>query len=72
MINILFGVAVLGFIHALIPSHWIPLAALSRQHRWSKLTTMKNAFLMAFAHISSTILLGILLGYMGFKMNDKL
>lgn len=65
MIQLLLGILLLGFVHALIPNHWLPLVAVAKAENWSKKDVTKIAFLSALAHVSGTVLLGIVLGNVG-------
>lgn len=65
MIQLLLGILLLGFVHALIPNHWLPLVAVAKAENWSKKDVAKVAFLSALAHVSGTVLLGIVLGNVG-------
>lgn len=65
MIQLLLGILLLGFVHALIPNHWLPLVAVAKAENWSKKDLTKIAFLSALAHVSGTVLLGIVLGNVG-------
>lgn len=65
MYSLVIGVLALGIVHALIPNHWLPLVAVAKAERWSKRDLTKIAFLSALAHVSGTVLLGIVLGNVG-------
>ncbi|HUC79952.1 MAG TPA: hypothetical protein VMR70_03515 [Flavisolibacter sp.] len=65
MIQLLLGVLLLGLIHALIPNHWLPLVAVAKAEGWSKRDLTKIAFASALAHVTGTVLLGIVLGNVG-------
>lgn len=65
MIQLLLGTLLLGLVHALIPNHWLPLVAVAKAERWSKKELTKVSFLSALAHVSGTVLLGIVLGNVG-------
>lgn len=65
MIQLVLGILLLGFVHALIPNHWLPLVAVAKAENWSKSEVTRIAFLSALAHVSGTVLLGIVLGNVG-------
>ncbi|MBE7170494.1 MAG: hypothetical protein INR73_07885 [Williamsia sp.] len=65
MIQLILGILLLGLVHALIPNHWLPLVAVAKAENWSKRDLTKIAFLSALAHVSGTVLLGIVLGNVG-------
>lgn len=68
MVGIIIGSFVLSLTHALIPNHWFPLAAISRSEKWSKTESIKITALIGFLHTLSTILFGILVGFIGLSL----
>lgn len=58
-------VAAVGVLHTLVPDHWAPIVVIARQRAWSRLRTMRAAALAGFGHVSSTLLLGIVLWVLG-------
>jgi nickel/cobalt exporter len=65
MTQLLAGSIILSLLHALIPSHWLPVLAIGRTERWSVRELTNIAFYCAFAHAFSTVLIGIGLGLAG-------
>lgn len=65
MTQLLLGILLLGLVHALIPNHWLPLVAVAKAENWSKRDLIRIAFLSALAHVTGTVLLGIVLGNVG-------
>lgn len=65
MLSLLVGILALGLVHALIPNHWLPLVAVAKAEGWSKKDVTRVAFLSALAHVTGTVLLGIVLGNVG-------
>ena len=61
----------LGIVHALIPNHWLPLVAVAKAEGWSKKDVIRIAFISALAHVSGTVLLGIVLGNVGQTLADR-
>lgn len=57
-----FGV---GFLHALLPTHWLPFALTSHARRWSLLLTLEVTTFAAGAHVLSTALLGVIAAVLG-------
>lgn len=66
--QILWGSLGLSLIHAAIPSHWIPLVVISQTEQWSKIETIWATVLTGLAHIFSTILIGISVGLLGYRL----
>ncbi|MBK7880005.1 MAG: hypothetical protein JNK69_00690 [Saprospiraceae bacterium] len=69
MYQIITGTILVSILHALIPSHWIPLISVSKTSNWTKNETLKITFFVGLCHVLSSILLGVLIGFIGFKLN---
>lgn len=65
MYPLLAGSAVLSFFHALIPSHWLPILAVSQHEHWSLQKTLRMTLLIGMAHVLSTVLLGVIIAGVG-------
>lgn len=68
---IIIGAFLLSIVHASIPNHWIPLVALSKSEKWNEKTTLGVTAIAGFAHTLSTIMIGIIVGFMGYKLSDS-
>lgn len=51
------SVVAVGVLHTIVPDHWVPIAILARQHRWSRSQTMKAALQAGTGHVVTTLLL---------------
>jgi putative Mn2+ efflux pump MntP len=69
MWQIFVGSVILSIIHALIPNHWLPLIAIGKTERWTQRETLSATLITALAHIASTILIGIAVGFIGYKLS---
>ncbi len=67
----MFGSLLLSVLHACIPNHWIPLVAIGRAERWGRSETLLFTGIVGLAHASSTILIGILVGLLGYELSDR-
>lgn len=72
MNSIFIGSLLISLLHAVIPSHWLPLLAISRKEQWSLKETEQVTFLSGLAHVLSTIVIGILLGMIGIELSDHI
>ncbi|MCX7834305.1 MAG: hypothetical protein N2490_08870 [Ignavibacteria bacterium] len=70
MTGIILGSLVLSITHALIPNHWFPIAAISRSEKWSKSESIKITSFIGFLHTLSTIIFGILVGFIGLRLKE--
>lgn len=71
MIPIIVGSFLLSIVHALVPNHWIPLVAIGRTERWSKAETLTATAFAGIAHTLSTIIFGIVVGFLGYTISSK-
>jgi nickel/cobalt exporter len=69
MIQIFIGSVLLSLLHAVLPNHWLPLLAIGRKEKWTTQEVTSVALLCGLAHAASTILIGILLGFLGYKLS---
>ncbi|MEA3475753.1 MAG: hypothetical protein U9R23_04865 [Candidatus Cloacimonadota bacterium] len=70
LIQLLIGSFVLSAIHVSIPNHWLPLVAISKTENWARGETLGAASITAFAHTASTILVGVMICLIGFKLSS--
>ncbi len=69
MIEIFIGSLILSTIHALIPNHWLPLIAVGKTEKWTQKQTLWATVITGFSHTLSTILIGIFVGLVGYKLS---
>ncbi len=69
MFHLIISSIVLSVVHALIPNHWLPIVAISRAEKWSKGTTLWATAISGIAHIASTIGIGLLVGFAGYRLS---
>jgi nickel/cobalt transporter (NicO) family protein len=69
MNSILLSTITVSILHAMIPSHWLPLLTIAKTNKWTKQETLWVTFYMGAAHVLSTILLGAVLAFIGIKIN---
>jgi ABC-type nickel/cobalt efflux system permease component RcnA len=58
-------VAVVGVLHTLVPDHWAPIVVIARKQGWSVSRTARAAAIAGFGHVSSTLVLGLVLWAVG-------
>ncbi len=69
MISIITGALIISLLHAVIPNHWLPVIAIGRKEGWSIQEVTKVTFISAIAHALSTILIGVILGFLGSQLS---
>lgn len=63
-----FGVA---FLHAAIPTHWLPFVVIGRARGWSRRRTLGAVALAGGGHILATTALGVGLAWFGFELEER-
>src|SRR5687768_12198864 len=71
MFTVIAGTSLLAIVHALIPNHWLPLVAVARAEHWSSREVTGITFLAALAHVTGTVILGFILGYIGKELQEE-
>lgn len=69
LISLLGGGFVAAFLHAALPTHWLPFVLVGRAQRWSLARVMTVAVTAGLAHIASTALVGSLIVAAGLALN---
>jgi nickel/cobalt transporter (NicO) family protein len=71
MWQLFLGSLLLGLIHPLFPNHWIPLIAISKAEKWTNKETIAATLITGFSHTLSTIIIGIIVGFVGIKLSEN-
>jgi cytochrome c biogenesis protein CcdA len=71
-LELFISVLVISILHAILPNHWLPVVAISKQLKWDGRKTAFVTMLAALAHSSSTVLIGILLALGGMTLDGIL
>lgn len=72
MWNLIIGTTLLSFVHAAIPNHRLPLVTISRAEKWQPRETLFYTFILALAHIASTIIIGFFIGWVGISLASRI
>jgi ABC-type nickel/cobalt efflux system permease component RcnA len=65
------GVAAVGVLHTIVPDHWLPIALIARQRRWSRRETAAAALRAGTGHVLSTLVLGLAVWFAGTAIADR-
>lgn len=68
---LLFGSAIVSALHAIFPTHWLPMVLIAKAEKWPMTKTLKFSLLLAIAHIASSITLGLILMYLGKQLSEN-
>jgi nickel/cobalt transporter (NicO) family protein len=71
MYQLFIGILVLSLIHASIPNHWIPIITIGKTEKWSQRQTLLATIITGFAHTLSTVIIGVVVGLIGFRLSAK-
>jgi hypothetical protein len=71
MFSIIGGTILLAFVHSLIPNHWLPIVAVARAEGWNQKELTSTTFFAALAHVIGTVALGLVLGFIGKRMEQQ-
>lgn len=66
------SVLIISILHAILPNHWLPVVAISKQLGWNSRKTAGVTMLAALAHSLSTVIIGIFLAFGGMTLDHIL
>lgn len=58
-----------AFLHAAIPTHWLPFVMVGRARRWSNRRTLGTLLLAGSGHVIVTTVLGVAIAWFGFQLD---
>ncbi|MCX7876122.1 MAG: hypothetical protein N2321_08160 [Melioribacteraceae bacterium] len=70
IIQIFIGSVLLSIVHASIPNHWLPLVAIGKVEKWNLKETLFVTFITGVSHTISTIVIGIIVGLIGYQLTE--
>jgi hypothetical protein len=59
------AVIAVGVLHTLVPDHWVPIAVVARQFRWTRGQTARAAAVAGLGHTLSTLAIGVVVWISG-------
>lgn len=71
-LQLFLSVLVISILHAILPNHWLPVVAISRQMKWPDSKTAMVTMLAALAHSLSTVIIGLLIAIGGMQLEKWL
>lgn len=69
MLSLLGGGLVAAFLHAALPTHWLPFVLVGQAQRWTLARTLGAVATAGLAHIATTAVLGVLLVAAGLALD---
>lgn len=70
--TIAIGGFVVAFLHAAIPTHWLPFVVAARAQHWKKPKTLAVTGIAGAGHVVFTITLGVLVVWGGMAINSRI
>ena len=70
LVSLLLGGVVTAFLHAALPTHWLPFVLVGRAQRWSLATTLWSVLAAGLAHIAVTAVVGGLIVAAGLALDQ--
>ena len=70
LLSLLGGGFVAAFLHAALPTHWLPFVLVGRAQRWSMTRTLLAVVVAGLAHILTTAVLGGLIVAAGLALDQ--
>lgn len=67
---LLIAAGTVGFLHAIMPDHWAPLAVIARTQRWSIARVARISFLASVGHVLTSLLLAGLVTLVGLQFRS--
>jgi hypothetical protein len=68
---LLVAAGTVGFLHSILPDHWVPLAVVARTRRWSIVHTARVSLLASVGHVLTSIVLGGILALVGLQFRSR-
>lgn len=59
-----------GFLHSILPDHWVPLAVIGRTQRWSIARVARVSFLASVGHVLTSIIIAGVIALVGLQFRS--
>jgi len=60
-----------AFLHAAIPTHWLPFVLVARARSWSRGRTLVVTAFAGLGHVALTTVLGLIIAWLGFQISAR-
>ncbi len=61
-----------AFLHAAIPTHWLPFVLVAKARQWSNAKTLGMVAAAGLGHVALTSVLGLAIAWFGFQLDESL
>lgn len=59
-----------GFLHSILPDHWVPLAVIARTQRWSIAHVARISFLASVGHVVTSLIIAGIIAAIGLQFRS--
>jgi ABC-type nickel/cobalt efflux system permease component RcnA len=59
-----------GFLHSILPDHWVPLAVVGRTQRWGLVRVARTSLLASIGHVLTSIILAGIIALVGLQFRS--
>lgn len=63
--------ATVGFLHSVLPDHWVPLAVIARTQRWSLSHVARISFLASVGHVLTSLVIAGIIAAVGLQFRAR-
>ena len=67
---LLIAAGTVGFLHSILPDHWVPLAVIARTQRWSVARTAQTSLLASVGHVLTSVIIGGIIAAVGLQFRS--
>jgi cadmium resistance protein CadD (predicted permease) len=71
LVSILTTAVLAAFLHAALPTHWLPFVLVGRGQGWTTARTLRATALAGLIHVGVTILAGVIVVWAGMSLNAR-
>ena len=61
---------IVGFLHSILPDHWVPLAVIARTERWSIARVARVSFLASIGHVLTSLVIAGIIAAVGLRFRS--
>lgn len=67
IILLVIAAGAVGFLHSILPDHWVPLAVIARTRRWSVAHVARVSFLASVGHVATSLVIAAIIAAVGLQ-----
>lgn len=67
---LIFAAGTVGFLHSILPDHWVPLAVVARTQRWTLAHVARISFLASVGHVVTSLVIAGIIAAVGLRFRS--